>query len=625
MNQTGDIRQALQHALQRHGAGDLGQAEQIYRRILAAEPQHFDALHYLGVIGLQTGRFDDAVETISQALVQKPDDIDALSNLGNALQALGRFEEAVSRYRRALESQPQNAAITANLGNALLQSGQLSAAISSYETALDIEPRLVDTRRNLADALLAHGRPAEALGHIMMAANAMPDSPEIQVSMGNILAEQGRSDEAIACFNKALIAKPDFAPVLCNLANVHRQNGQVREAIERYEKALRLAPEYAEGHYDLGVALQDLGEKDRASSEFRKVLSIDERCAKAWRAIAGLSKNSLTDDDLSVIHAALNAGDSRAEECVHLEFALGKAYEDAGDYSAAIKHLHRGNRLHRKAIAYSIDGDQRAFDNLKSVFDRGFFERWTEPGLHDTTPLFIVGMPRSGTTLTEQILASHPDVHGGGELSFLARAVADRFPMRDGVDYTGALVKATHEDFVEIGQKYLAELRALNASARHVTDKLPNNFLNVGVIRIVFPKARILHCVRDPRDTCYSIYKNFFSARGHYYAYDMKELGRYYNLYAELMAHWNEVLPGVMHEVRYEDLVQDQENTTRALLDACDLSWDPACLEFHKTRRRVATISASQVRQPMYQGSVGAWRHVADSMKPLLDTLAESD
>lgn len=621
MNQPGDIQQALQHALQCHGAGDLGQAEQIYRRILAVEPRQADALHYLGVIGLQAGRFDDAIDLISRSIEQRPDHVDALSNLGNALQAGGRFEEAVLRYRQAHDLQPGNAVVIANLGNALWQSGQASAAIAEYESALAIESRLVDTRRNLADALLAAGRPNEALGHIMTAAKVTPDLPEILVSMGNILQEMGRSEEAIACFEKVLEKKPDFAPVLCNLANVLRREGRLPEAVERYEHALKLAPDYSEGHYDLGIALQDLGDKEKAALEFRKALEIDSRCTKAWRAIAGLSKSSLSDSEVDVVVQAAGSPGLTAEQRVHLEFALGKSYEDRGDYAAAIEHLHSGNRLHRNLINYSIEDDESAFSNLKKAFDGHYFERWSTAGVADATPVFIVGMPRSGTTLCEQILASHPLVHGGGELRFLARAVAERFPMRDGIDYSDSLKDATAEDFGQIGARYLAAIRELDKESLHITDKLPNNFLNVGMIRIVFPNARIIHCSRDPRDTCFSIYKHYFSARGHHYAYDMVELGRYYRLYSDLMKHWDATLPGVMHKLRYEDLVQEQEATTRALLDACELPWDPACMEFHKTRRPVATISASQVRQPMYTGSVGAWRNVEGSVQALLDTL----
>ena len=622
MNDDRDMQQALQHALNCHGAGDLGQAEQIYRRILAADPTQSDALHYLGVIGLQTGRFEDAVTLISQAIEQRPDYLDALSNLGNALQALGRFDEAAARYREALQLEPRNATVIGNLGNAMLQSGESVAAIHSYEAALEIEPRLLDTRRNLAHALLGQGRTTEALAHIELALNAMPDSPEILVTMGNVLNELGRSAEAIACFEKVLVKQPGLAPVQCNLANVLRQNGQLEEAIERYEQALQQAPNYSEGHYDLGIALQDTGDKDRASARFRRALEIDVHCGKAWRAIAGLSKASLTEDDLEVMQSALDAPDASLEERMHLEFALGKGYEDRSNYSAAIEHLHNGNALHRKSFDYSIEQDETAFGNLQSVFDSQFFERWSGAGVENATPIFIVGMPRSGTTLCEQILASHPEVYGGGELGYLARAIAERFPMIDGVDYTAALAGARAEDFEAIGQRYVAAIRELDADVQHISDKLPNNFLNVGMIRIVFPNARIVHCVREPRDTCYSIYKHFFSARGHYYAYDMVELGRYYRLYADLMAHWDAVLPGVMHELRYEDLVQEQEATTRALVDACGLEWDPACMEFYKTRRPVATISASQVRQPMYSGSVGAWKNVEASLKPLLDTLA---
>lgn len=621
MDESRDIEQALQHALQCHGAGDLRQAEQIYRRILGANPEHPDALHYLGVVGLQTGRFEDAVELISKAVEHRPEYVDALVNLGNAMQALDRYDDAIARYRQATEIQPGTATIIANLANALLQSGQHSKAIDNYTAALAIEPGLVDARRNLADALLAQGRPGEALRQIKQAASSGPRALEVQVSMGNILGELGRSDEAIACFETVLKARPDLAPVYCNLGNVLRQAGRQTEAIEYYNKALSLDSDYVEGHYDLGLAFQDLGDKDKALAAFRQAIALDRHCTKAWRAIASQSRNSLTDDDFLTMQQALESSEYSPEQVMYLEFALGKGYEDRSDHKAAIEHYHRGNRLRRATVDYSIERDKQEFDNLKSSFDSGFFERWSGTGIADATPIFIVGMPRSGTTLVEQILASHPSIFGGGELQSLPRAIAERFTMHDGVDYTAALEVADEADFEFIANRYITAIREMDGEALHITDKLPMNFLNVGLMRILFPNARVIHCVRDARDTCYSIYKHFFSARGHHYAYDLEELGRYYNLYADLMAQWQQMLPDVLYELRYESMVAEQEATTRALLDACGLPWDPACLEFHKTARPVTTISASQVRQPMYTGSVGAWRNYEESLAPLLRVL----
>lgn len=625
MSESAEIQLALKRALEHHGAGRLGPAERIYRRILAVDPTQADALHYLGVIGLQLGRYEDAAGLIEKAVRTRPDNHDALINLGNALQALGRHEEAIVSYEKALTLRPTSAAFLANLGNALAQLGRIDEAIARYEAALGVDPGLTEVRRNLANVLLARGRPDEALKHIRQAASADPAAIEIKLSMGNILCAVGRSDEALTCFEAVLDAHPGAAPVHCNLGNALKELGRLSEAMERYEKALSLDPDYAEGHYCRGLALKDLGDQDAATVEFRRAIALDRRCTKAWAAIAGLSKRSLTNADFQAVSELLQAPDLTPDERMHLEFALGKACEDFERHADAIEHYHRGNRLCRERITYSIEDDRRVFDRIKATFDAGFFERWSDAGVDDSTPIFIIGMPRSGSTLVEQILASHPSVYGGGELALLPRAISKRFPMTDGIDYTEGLATATNEDFAAVAAGYLSAIRELAPPGGRVTDKLLINFLNVGMIRVLFRSARVVHCVRDARDTCFSIYKHYFGARGLDFAYDQEELGHYYNLYADLMHYWNRVLPGFLSELRYESLVREQEATTRALLDACGLPWHAACLEFHRTARPVSTHSAAQVRQPIYRGSIGAWRPYEGSLEPLLNVLSERD
>lgn len=624
MTDSGEIEQVLQSALQFHGAGDLERAEQLYRRILSINSKHPDALHFLGVIGLQKGRFEDAAELIGSAIEFRPEYVEALANLGNVLQALGRYDEAVARYRQALKIQPDVAATAANLANALLQSGHAIAAIESYEAALAIEPRLVDARRSLADALLAQGRPSEALLQIKVAADSRPEAPDIQVSMGNILQELGRSDEAITCFESVIAALPRCAPVYCNIGNVFRQLGHRSDAIEQYEKSLGIDPNYAEGHYDLGVVYQEIGDQEKALKSFRRAIALDRRLTKSWHAIVSHSRSDLNDEDVQTMQQSLSSSSEHSpEQRMHLEFALGKVREVDSDYEEAIKHYHAANRLRRAAVDYSVERDEITFENIKATFDSDFLDHWSEVGVSDETPIFIIGMPRSGTTLAEQILASHSSVFGGGELLTLPRVISERIPMQDGVDYTAALETVSASDLKFIANRYISLLRRLHGEVHHITDKLPTNFLNLGLIKILFPNARVIHCTRDPRDTCYSIYKHYFSARGHHYAYDMEDLGHYYNLYASLMAHWKQSFPGGFFDLNYELMVEEQETTTRALLEACGLPWDPACLKFHKTARPVATISASQVRQPIYTGSVGVWRKYEESLAPLLRILDE--
>lgn len=588
MSESVNIQNILQQAVQAHRAGDLASAGRLYRAVLKQDPTQVDALQYLGVIAMQCGRFDEAVRTIGQAVDLSPDD-------------------------------PH---MHANLGNALLQLGDIGMALEHYESALAIDPNLIEVRRNLAMALLAQDRASDALREIMKAASQAPRSLEVQVTLGNILGKAGRSDEAIVCFERILSVRPDIAPIHGNLANVLRRVGRIDEAITHYNKALSLAPDYAESHYDLGIAHEVLGDRAAAEASLRKALEVDPRCSKAWRALANLQKNNLCDADLATIDMELESKEATDEQRTHLEFAAGKCREDRREYGKSFEHLERGNALRRASVSYNLERDQTVFDNIRRVTDAAFFDRWSGVGSDDATPIFIVGMPRSGTTLAEQILASHHSVFGGGELATLYTALASQFTLRHGFDYSAGIEAATADELRAVARQYLDSIRALGGEARRVTDKLPTNFLNLGLISVLFPKATIIHCTRDPRDTCFSIYKHYFSASGHDYAYDLEELGTYYNLYRSLMSHWAKVLPISIHELNYEAIVTDVEVSTRALLEACALPWDAACLDFHQTRRPVATISSDQVRRPIYSDSVAAWRRHEEKLAPLLRILA---
>lgn len=587
MSESGNILKILRQAVDSHRKGDITSAGRLYRAVLEQNPDQTDALHYLGVIAMQRGRFIDAARMIG----------------------------------RAVELSPGNSHAHANLGNAYLQAGDAGMAIEQYEAALAIDSGLTEVRRNLASALLSLDRASDALREISEAARQAPRSLQVQVTLGNILHETGKSDEAIACFERVLSACPDIAPVHVNLGNVLRQTGRIKEAITCYEKALSLAPDYAESHYDLGVAYQVIGERGSAEASFRRALELDPRCSKAWRSLADLSKNSLSDADLATIDMELAMAERDDGQCMHLEFAAGRCREDRLEYDKSFEHFARANALRRAAISYNLDRDKRIFENIQEVFDEAFFERWSGIGPEDPTPIFIIGMPRSGTTLAEQILASHSSVFGAGELTTLYKSLASRFALQHGVDYSAAVENATAEDLCAISKQYLDSIHALSHEASRITDKLPTNFLNLGMISVLFPKATVIHCKRDPRDTCFSIYKHYFSARGHDYAYDLEELGVYYNLYQSLMDHWAQVLPISILDFEYETVVADVESSTRTLLDACELPWDAACLRFHETRRPVSTISADQVRRPIYSDSVAAWRRHEKKLAPLLSIL----
>ncbi|MDJ0908331.1 MAG: sulfotransferase [Woeseiaceae bacterium] len=613
------LAQAVEHAIGLHMRGNLQEAEKAYRSILGTDPNQPDALHYLGVIGLQVGRFDEAAALIERAVEAKPDYVDALVNLGNAYNSLGRFADAVARFEQALANGPETAPLLANFGAALAQLGRHAEAVKRFEAALALEPGMAEARRALADSLAETGKANDALKEISQALKDGPRSIAMQVSLGNALHSAGRSDEAIRCFGELLDARPDLAPVRGNLANVLRQTGKLEEAIEHYRLILEQDPKHVESYHNLGLAWQDLGDKAQALENYRKAVELDPRYAKAWHGISAVSKPAFDDQEVEALLALERAPETPDTDRMRLGFSLGKHFENTGRHAEAAEQYLLANPLQRAVFDYDIEDDRKAIENLRARFSREFIERWSDAGVSDEQPIFIVGMPRSGTTLIEQILASHPHVHGAGELTLLARAIISQFPMPDGIDYTAALEDASVEQFQTVARHYLDGLP--DVDAERITDKLPYNFLNVGMIRILFPNAAIVHCKRSAHDTCFSIYKNLFGAYGHFYAYDLEELGRYYKLYESLMEHWESVMPGVIHTVQYEAMIDDHERTARELIAACGLEWDPACLEFYKLDRPVATLSSQQVRQPVYRGSVEAWKNYADMLAPLTSIL----
>jgi tetratricopeptide (TPR) repeat protein len=616
------FQQLLDDAIRHHGGGDLQSADRLYRQVLSHNPKQPVALHYLGVIALQLGRFDTAVDLIGRATVESPGDADAHSNLGNALQAHGQVEAAVKSYEAALQINPEMAETRANLGNALSQLGRFSLAASEYLSALKSNPDLHETRRNLANSYLSLGRLGEALTSINQARKQNPGSLEIVVTAGNILNQLGRLNEAIDCYETVLKAQPEIPQVLSNLGNALKDQGRVDEAIVQYDRALALDSSYVEGHYNLGIAFQDKGDINAAVSSFRHALSLDENYGKAHRCLASLVKHTEVDADVEDMERAYKFEGTKTVEKMHIAFGLGKSYEDLEKYDLAFDYYEAANALNRDSFEYDLAKDARVYANLKNCFRQSVFKHFDQPPDNTTIkPIFVLGMPRSGTTLVEQILASHADVHGGGELNALPQSIARYLPMQDGLDYTAALDFKDSQVFQSIAGDYLLELDSLSPDVSRVTDKLPMNFLHIGMIKLLFPDAVVIHCQRNPLDTCLSIFKNYFPASGHQYAYELSELAGYYNLYLDLMAHWRQVLPGFIYDLDYESLVSSQEGESRKLIDACGLPWDPACLDFHKNSRQVSTISASQVRRTIYQDSVKLWQQYDHRLGVLKQTL----
>ncbi|MBV9977276.1 MAG: tetratricopeptide repeat protein, partial [Hyphomicrobiales bacterium] len=599
--------------------GDLELAHISARRALELTPDDPQALHNLGVVQYARGEFGEAQASFERAIALQPAFADDHCNLGNALRALGKLEEAVVAYRQALVIKPDYAAAFNNLGTVLRELDRLEEAQIAYRQSLALSPNDPLTLNNLALALrdlerydeasslldrslalaphnaktltymallrLDQNRAEEAHAAAQRAVAALPEDPETLNAMGLSLNELGRGDEALVFYRRALACKPDYAGALNNMGNVFKQSGQLAQAYEAYSRSLAIDPRRAEVYVNL--------------TDLRKVKAEDP-------CVASMQQLAHEIDALPPIAS------------MRLHFALAKAHDDLGNFEEAFRHMREGNALKRAQIVYDERAALAFFDRIRESFTAELLEANAGAGDASPLPVFILGMPRSGTTLVEQILASHPKVHGAGELALMSEIVAS-FGAGNGepIAFPESAPSMTREDFAKLGREYVARLRKHSATALRITDKMPSNFCFIGLIHLALPHARIIHVTRDPLDTCLSCFSRLFSAEQNH-TYDLAELGRHYRKYAELMAHWRAALPdGRMLELRYEDVIADLEGEARRMIAHCGLDWSEDCLAFHKNKRQVKTASASQVRRPIYKTAHGRSQAYRQFLSPL--------
>lgn len=580
-----NFEQLIRLGIAHHQENRFEQAKFCYQKILTLQPSHAEANFLLGTLAHQVGRGDVAIPLISKAIDKDPGRADYHGNLGLILFEQGRLKDAAAACRRALRIQPDFAAAHNNLGNVLKAEGRREKAIECYRKALRINPDFVEAYNNLGDAL----------------------------------DELGRFDDAVAAYQNAVRIDPGFAMAHYNLGVALSSREKWEDAVVSYEKAVRINRLLVEGHYNLATALKALGRMDAAEAAYRTVLELTPERAEARYNLALMRTHTAYDDDIKAMETQYAGATCSDSQKTFLAFGLGKVFEDIQQYDQAFSFLSEGNRLRRSLLTYESDRDAEIFRWVQETFNAAFFYSRDSAGFGDDTPIFILGMPRSGTSLVEQILSSHHQVAGAGEISDLSdTCLAGGKSITEGfLERVSALKPSA---FHNLGAAYIEKLRKRFSEEKHVTDKMPDNFFYIGMIRLMLPNARVIHCRRDPVDTCFSIFKNNF-AEGMFYAYDLTELGRYYRLYSKLMDHWRAVLPGFVHDVQYEDLVSDPEIQIRRLLDLCGLPFDPACLSFHESKRVVLTASDRQVRRPIYRDSVRLWKRYEIQLKPLLRAL----
>lgn len=544
--------QALQLAEQHKAAGRLAEAETLLKQILAAVPGFHPAYHSLGLIAYEVGKLPLAVDLIAKAIELDGQVALYHRNIGEMCRRLGRLDEAVAAGLRATALAPNDLDAHYNLGLALTDKGEWQAAIRSYRRALELDPGHGLSWNNLGAALEKQGDKAEAELSYAKAVALNPAHYEAQNNLGAIYSEQGKLEEACRCFDEAIRANPDFSEAHFNLSSLKTY----REDDPHWH--------YLERNLDKAAGMT---EKARI---------------RYW-------------------------------------FALGKAREDVGRYDEAFAAYAEGNRLqHALLPCDEAEADARLERIIRTFSPEFFASHAPRRSLvkADKAPIFIVGMPRSGTTLLEQILSSHPGVHGAGELLDLNEVVMTRSANSPFPDFVPGL---SAEDFARMGEEYRERLWRLAPDAARITDKMPANFFYIGMIHLMLPEAKIIHAMRDPMDSCFSNYARLFNDTMEF-AYDLGTLGRYYARYITLMRHWHTVLPqGSILDLRYEDMVADTEGQARRVLDHVGLPWDDNCLAFHRNKRHVKTASVAQVRKPIYKTSVARWQRFEKHLQPLLD------
>lgn len=571
-------------AINLYQAGRLAESGASYAQLCAQDPHDAEAWSMLGVIKGRLGSALEAEKCLRRALKIEPENAPAWSNLGTLLQHLGRLEESATCFQRALSINPKDAITHNNLGTILREQGKLAEAMTCYRTAIRLKPRYAHAHNNL----------------------------------GTLLHEQCNTREAIECYRKALKAEPRFAQAHYNLGITLQSEGAHSQALYHYEKSIQLEP----GMVDAIASIARLYEKEGRFEDAQKCLKPYLGATPPVSVLLAYATLSRSMDRQQQATELLEKSIAQATpspiQRQEMEYALGDLYDDLGEYDRAFSHYKIANGM--RPNEFDASTYQAHIKAITAYVDRTALENVGTTDIPTERAIFIVGMPRSGTSLIEQILASHPAVHGAGELPFVGNLV-DELQRHAQTPYPQLMTNVSADRVRELGRKYLKLLDGISKSAHFITDKLPHNFLFIGLIHAALPGAKIIHCTRNPMDTCLSIYFHNFNSN-HPYANDLTSLGQYYREYESLMQHWRKLLGTKLYEVSYEDLISLQEEKTRALLAHCGLEWDNACLEFHKTERIVNTPSYGQVRKPIYQSSRERWRNYENHLAPLKKSLS---
>jgi tetratricopeptide (TPR) repeat protein len=596
-------------------------AEAQLRKAIELAPTFAKPQEDLGYLLVQESRAAEALPHLERATRLDPTLESAWFTLGKALAMLGRGAEADQAFERCFALSPERRLMA--LAAEHQKEGRFPEAEQLYRRVLRHRPRNVDAMRLLAAIAFKTGRPDEAESLLERAVSLAPDFLAALIDLGRLRKEQDRYEEALECFDRAIALEPENAQGHFLRGSTLAPAALTREAIDAYERCLELRPAHAGALLGLGHVLKTMGRPEAAIDAYRNCIRARPDNGETYWSLANLKTYRFSDAEVAEMQSRLDGGGLSVQSEVNFRFALGKAWEDRGEFDRAWGYYQSGNSRQRSQVSYDPVQTESLNDRLVRVFSPDFLQSHQGAGLDDPAPIFILGLPRSGSTLLEQILASHSQVEGTSELPYLGR-VATRLNRNraDGLNYPEALTELGREHFRSLGEDYIAWTRLHRRAGRpRFIDKMPNNFPNAGFLSLILPRAKIIDARRHPLDACLSCYRQLF-AKGQAFTYDLTEIGEYYLQYQRLMDHWAQALPGRVLTVQYEDVIADVGGQVRRLLEFCDLPWEDACLEFHRTDRPVRTPSAEQVRQPIYDTSVGHWRRFERHLDELVTVIA---
>ncbi len=654
MGQASTSRATLSEAIELINAGERGKAESICRDAIERNPEDVNMIALLGATLLKSGQMADAEMFLWQTIQLAPSFAKPHEDLGYLLVEQGRPEEALPILRTATRLDPSLERAHLYTGKALALLGKGKEADVAFEKSFELNPvsktlaiaaehqlagRLeeakalygdvlradaenVDALRMMGTIAFTESRPADAERYLRQSVALAPDFVGAIIDLAQVLKDEGRFEEAISNFRRAIELEPGNVKAQFLLGSALAPSALTYEAIEAYQRALELRPSHVGAHLGLGHVLKTVGRQKEAVDSYRECIRLRPDNGATYWSLANLKTYNLSSADIEEMVSQLEDGDVNKESEVNFLFALAKATEDRKDFDLAWQYYEKGNAERRMTEYYDPVHSEVMNDKIIETFDAELLTELGGQGHADPAPIFVLGLPRSGSTLIEQILASHSQVEGTSELPYVAHAMNSlNLNRADGINYPEAVRELGANNLKLLGQKYLrdAQMHRTEGAPRFI-DKMPNNFPSVGFINLILPNAKIIDARRHPLDSCLSCYRQLF-ARGQPFTYDLTDIGEYFLEYQRLMDHWHEVLPGQVLTMQYEDVVQDFETQVRRLLDFCDLPWEESCVRFYETDRPVRTASSEQVRQPVHSKSINFWRNFEDKLDELITVL----